>query len=260
MSNTQSNVLAVRNMLGGVNIEDALPDKRMTAERFARVAMTSLQTNEALARCQPRTIVACLVECAQLGLMPDAALGEAYLVPFSGNATLIIGYRGLLKLARQSGDISTIHAYPVHEGDLFKWYLGMDPNVIHTPDYENPQREQRPITHVYAVAKFKDGGAQFIVMTHAEIEAVRKRSRSGNNGPWKTDWIPMALKTVLRRLCKTLPMSTVAARAMHVDEMADMGKQALTVPAEIVREVEVPQDDLPDIDPNTGEVVPPPSE
>ena len=239
-SNANSNTLAVRNMLGGVNIEDALPDKRVTAERFMRVAMTSLQTNTQLARCKPRTIVACIVECAQLGLMPDAALGEAYLVPFGDKCTLIIGYRGLMKLIRQSGDISTLHAYPVHEGDLFKWYLGLEPNVVHTPDSQNEGREQRPVTHVYAVAKFRDGGTQFCVMTHKEIEAIRARSRSGKSGPWKTDWIAMALKTVIRRLAKMLPMSTQAARAIEVDNLADMGTQRIVVPAEIVKEVEPP--------------------
>jgi recombination protein RecT len=253
VSNAQSNVLAVRNMLGGVNLAEALPDKRLTAERFARVAMTTLQTNDALARCHPRTIVACLVECAQLGLMPDAALGEAYLVPFKGNAVLIIGYRGMLKLIRQSGDISTVFAYAVHEGDLFKYYLGLEPNIVHTPDYDNPKRESNPITHVYAVAKFKDGGSQFVVMTKAEVESIRGRSRSGSKGPWQTDYVAMALKTVIRRLAKTLPMSTNANRAIHVDEQADRGEQRIEVPAEIVKDAVVqiegeqrePIDDIP---------------
>lgn len=266
MSNSAtSNVLAVRNMLGGVDLATALPDPRLTAERFMRVAMTTLQTNEALSRCSPRSIVACLVESAQLGLMPDAAMGEAYLVPFKGNAKLIIGYRGLVKLVRQSGEISTIHAYSVREGDLFKWYLGLNPNVVHTPDFENTNRDNEPITYVYAVAKFRDGGTQFVVMNANEIESIRARSRAGDRGPWVTDYEAMALKTVVRRLAKMLPMSTLAERAMALDGAADAGTQDLNVPQELIRPKVVeatldPKDDLPDIDPNTGEVVPPPSQ
>jgi recombination protein RecT len=253
-SNANSNVLAVRNMLGGVDLDTALPDPRLTGERFMRVAMTTLQTNAQLARCKPRSIVACIVECAQLGLMPDAALGEAYLVPFGDKATLIIGYRGLMKLIRQSGEISTIHAYAVHEGDAFKWYLGLEPNVVHTPDYESEDREQAPVTHVYAVAKFKDGGTQFCVMTYKEVEAIRARSRAGKSGPWKTDWIAMALKTVIRRLAKMLPMSTAAARAIEVDNTADMGTQRIEVPDAVVKDAQdvafdIPDDDIPEREP-----------
>jgi recombination protein RecT len=53
----------------------------------------------------------------------------------------------------------------------------------------------------------KDGSRQACVMSRDEIESVRKRSRSGQSGPWATDWCEMAKKTVFRRLSKWLVLS-----------------------------------------------------
>jgi len=63
------------------------------------------------------------------------------------------------------------------------------------------------VTHVYAVARLKDGGIQREVMTTAEVEKIRKKSRAGQSGPWKEHWDEMAKKTVIRRLVKLLPIS-----------------------------------------------------
>lgn len=234
MDEAQSNILAVRKKMAQVDLTAAIPDRRLTAERFIRVALTTLQTNTQLARCEPRTIVAALVESAQLGLMPDASMGEAYLVPYGRQAKLIIGYRGMIKLMRQSGEVSEIHAFPVHEGDAFSYRLGTDPRIDHFP-LDEPDRDSKPITHVYAVIRFKDGGTQFCVMGKEEVDKIRSRSRAGKSGPWQTDYIAMALKTVLRRLAKMVPMSTLAERAMVLNDSADTGEQSLTIPKHLLK-------------------------
>ena len=80
----------------------------------------------------------------------------------------------------------------------------------------------------YAVARLKDGGYQFEVMSRAEIEQVRKKSKAGSSGPWVEHWDEMAKKTVLRRLCKLLPSSIELARAVAMDEATDAGVAAHT--------------------------------
>lgn len=252
MDSTQSNILAVKRDLARIDLQNALPDPRMTAERFTRIALTTLRTNSYLARCSPPSILAALVESAQLGLMPDAAMGEAYLVPYGSEAKLIIGYRGMIKLMRQSGEVSEVHAFPVHEGDHFQWRLGTDPSIDHVP-LDEPDRASRDITHVYAVVKFKDGGSQFCVMTAEEVEAIRKRSRAGNKGPWQTDYVAMALKTVIRRLAKMIPMSTLAERAMAISDAADTGEQRLRVPADLVKDDPEPATIDVEIEPEEGD-------
>jgi recombination protein RecT len=236
---------------------------------MARIVMTALRTVPKLAECTPASFLGCVIQCAQLGLEPCTPLGHAYLIPFMNRklggheATLIIGYRGFIELARRSGQVSNVYAYPVKDGDEFRYQLGTKRMVHHIPS-EDPGRESRPITHVYAVAAIKGGEPEFQVLTRAQIEARRKRSRAANNGPWVTDYEPMALKTGVRALAPWIPQSPEFARAIVLDETADRGGQMAELDEETKHillstgvaargELEAPAEDF---DPETGEVAP----
>jgi recombination protein RecT len=205
-------------------IEMALP-RHLHVERLIRTALTSFSTTPGLLDCTPRSLLGAVIQCAQLGLEPGT-LGMAYLIPFKNTKAgttevqFIPGYRGLLTLARRSGDISTIDAHCVYAGDAFSYKYGLDPKLDHTPT-DKPERGV--ITHVYAVARLKDGGWQFGVMTKAEVDSHRDRySRAAKSGPWQTEYPEMAKKTVLRRLCKLLPASVELQTAVSLDERAEL--------------------------------------
>jgi recombination protein RecT len=204
-------------------IKAALP-RHMTPERLARIVTTEIRKVPKLAECTPVSFFGAVIQCAQLGLEPGNALGHAYLLPYGRDVQLIIGYRGMIDLARRSGQIVSIDARAVYEGDRFECRLGLDPHIEHEPDWSNPNRTKgEKLQFVYAVAKLKDGGIQFDVMSRAEVEGIRSRSKAGNNGPWKTDYQAMALKTVVRRLFKFLPVSIEMQTAVGIDERAEMG-------------------------------------
>lgn len=217
-------------------IKAALP-RHMTAERMARIATTEMRKVPKLGACDPMSFLGAVIQCAQLGLEPGNALGHAYILPFDkrekvGNqwrtvrteAQVIIGYRGMIDLARRSGQIVSIDARAVYEGDKFECLLGLDPKINHEPDWQNVNRaDPAKLRFVYAVAKLKDGGVQFDVMSRAEVEGIRARSKSADNGPWVTDFPAMALKTVVRRLFKFLPVSIEIQRAVGLDELAEAG-------------------------------------
>lgn len=197
----------------------ALP-RHLSADRMLRIAMTSVQRTPELMSCNQMSLIGAIIQAAQLGLEPDGVLGHAYLVPFKSACTLIVGYKGLIDLARRSGQLSTIYARVVHQKDQFEYSYGLDETLKHIPSTdENPG----DIAYAYAVAKMKDGSQQFECMTRREIDAIRKRSPAGNEGPWVTDFAEMAKKTILRRLCKMLPASVELARAVALDERADLG-------------------------------------
>lgn len=206
----------------------ALP-KSMTADRLTRIVMTECRKAPALLKCAPESFYGAVLQCAALGLEPGSALGHCYLLPFGNgkdkqgrpNAQLIIGYRGMIDLARRSGQIVSLSAYCVHEQDTFNYKLGLDPDIEHIPA---SVADRGKVTHVYAVAKLKGGGVQFEVMSRAEIEAVRKTSKAGTSGPWSSHWDEMAKKTVIRRLFKYLPVSIEAVRAVEIDEKSDRGE------------------------------------
>lgn len=175
--------------------------KHISSDRMARIVTTVIRKTPALADANMQSFLGAVVQCSQLGLEPGGALGHAYLLPFGNgkakdgksNVQLIIGYRGMIDLARRSGQIISISARAVREGDDFHYEYVLTENLKHTLKTD----ESSPITFVYAVARLKDGRVQFEVMTFNQIESVRKQSKAGDNGPWKTHWEGMAKKQLL---------------------------------------------------------------
>lgn len=184
-------------------IEKALP-AHLDATRVARIAVTLIGTNPALAACTPESFLGALMTASQLGLEPGP-LGEAYLVPYGKQVTFIPGYRGLIKLAYQSGMVLDIAAHVVRANDDFEFAHGLQPYLHHKPAWGTPRGEA---VGVYAVANLATGRQPFIVLDHGQVEAIRRRSKASKNGPWVTDWDAMARKTAIRQLARWLPMST----------------------------------------------------
>lgn len=242
----------------------ALP-RHMTADRLARIATTEIRKTPALAKASQESFLGAIMQCAQLGLEPGSALGHAYLLPFGNgkdkynrsNVQLIIGYRGMIDLARRSGQIVSLSARAVYERDEFHFEYGLHEDLKHVP-YEDG--DAGALTHVYAVARLKDGGVQFEVMSRKQIEAIRAQSKAGNNGPWATHFEEMAKKTVIRRLFKYLPVSIEMQTAIGLDEQAEAGKdqhnEALIIEGEY-ENVDTPEtvaETVENVNTETGEV------
>jgi recombination protein RecT len=193
-------------------------------DRLKMVALGAFTRTPALWTCDPVSIARSIVEAGQLGLEPTGLLGGAYLVPRRGQCTLLVGYRGLVMLAKRSGEVSRVEARVVREHDTFDYGYGLEPYLDH-----HPSRDADPgnYTAAYAVIVFRDAGRQFDVMSYAEIEAIRKRSASPGDGPWVTDWPEMAKKTALRRLLKLAPLTIqVAAQLDEIDPEVRPGPSA----------------------------------
>lgn len=206
-------------------ISAALP-QHVSADRMARIALTEVRKTPKLLDCNPQSLFGAIIQCSQLGLEPGNALGHAYLLPFRNkqqgttDVQLIIGYKGMLALARNSGQINSITARDVYEQDQFHYEFGLHEDLKHVPSED---ADRGDLTHVYAVAHLAGGGVQWDVMTRSEVEAIRKQSKSGDSGPWKTHFPEMAKKSVIRRLFKYLPVSVEIQKAAGLDEMADAG-------------------------------------
>ncbi|WP_395119678.1 recombination protein RecT [Rhodanobacter sp. FW102-FHT14D06] len=223
----------------------ALP-KHMTADRLARIALTEIRKVPKLAQCDQTSFLGAIMQVAALGLEPGGALGHAYLIPFDKRGKvggewrvigtevqLIIGYRGMIDLARRSGQIVSLSARIVYAKDKFSYTFGLDETLEHVP-YEGTDPGE--MTHVYAVAKLVGGGVQFEVMSRAKVEQTRDGSqgyqaavksaekyKKAVDSPWSNHFDEMAKKTVIRQLFKYLPVSIEIQRAVGLDEQADAG-------------------------------------
>lgn len=196
--------------------------KHLNADRMARIAATEVRKNKALLNTEPTSFLGSVMQAAQLGLEPGSALGQAYLVPYGNQCQLIIGYKGMIDLARRSGQVLSLNAYAVREGDDFNFQLGLKPDIHHVPSLE-ADRINKPITYVYAVATLKGGGYQFEVMSRAEVEAVKAKAKSKNI--WTNYFEEMAKKTVIRRLFKYLPVSIEALEITNADAKREAGEK-----------------------------------
>jgi recombination protein RecT len=199
----------------------ALP-RLMDEKRFARILITECKANQGLMRADHFSLAAAVMRAAQVGLEPGP-LGHCYLLPFRDSKTgktlvqLIIGYKGIIDLARRSGQIESLYAEVVYDGDDFDYQLGLNRDLTHK---RTPGSNRDHITHSYAVARYKDGGFDFIVLDELDIAARRRRSKAADNGPWVTDYAAMARKSAVRALQPFLPLTVEAADAMKGDERA----------------------------------------
>jgi len=201
----------------------------LTPERFIRVALTVINRTPDLAKCTQESVFSCLLDCAALGIEPDGR--RAHLIPFRDKknnrtiCTLIIDYKGLIELARRSGDLSLWRAELVCDQDEFEYDRGAV--TRHKINFREPRGE---VYAVYSYARLKDGSEDYEVMTRAEVEAIRERSKAGKCGPWVTDWNEMAKKTVIRRHSKRLPLSAEFRDALEKDsDVLDLPANGYTV-------------------------------
>jgi recombination protein RecT len=188
----------------------ALP-KHLSPERFCRVAITALTRTPKLADCTQESLMKCLLDLSAFGLEPDGR--RAHLIPYKDQCTLVIDWKGLAELAMRSGIIAKLHADIVCENDAFSYNLGEI--TRHEIDFRKPRGEMYA---AYALAQTKTGEVFVAVLSKDEIDAVRKRSRSGSSGPWVTDYAEMAKKTAFRRLAKWLPLSAEFRDAQDRDD------------------------------------------
>lgn len=202
-------------------IRNMLPKLGLTPERLASICIQEARTTPALLECSVDSIVGAVLQAAQVGLEPGP-LGHAYLIPRyskktrSKECTFFISYKGALELARRSGTLKSIEAREVCETDEFRFRFGLEEELHHVP----ANGDRGPITHVYGIARFKDGGHYWTVMSRSDIDARGRRSETWGKewSPWKTDYAAMARKTVIRAMVPFLPLSTEVARTFAADE------------------------------------------
>lgn len=240
-------------------IKKALPSV-ITPERFTRMVLSALSSTPKLAECSPQSFLAAMMTAAQLGVEPNTALGQAYLLPYRNHGQMEcqfqLGYKGLIDLAYRSGEVSVIQAHTVCENDVFEYELGMDPKLRHVP----AKADRGEAVAYYAMFKTKDGGYGFEVMSVDDVQRHAQRySKSYGSGssPWRSNFDEMAKKTVLKRALKYAPLKSDFVRGVAQDETikAELSDEMYAVPDETVFEAEGEEIGSTAVDTETGEVI-----
>ena len=185
----------------------------------------ALQNNPNLADCNPQSLIRTMIDCASLGLELGGPLQHAYPVPYKGEITLQLGYRGILELARRSGELAGPPICQwVFERDQFEMDLADTQHPItHRPYLDGPRGEPRL---VYCLARFKDGGLHVDFMTHDDV--CEHGKKFGGPGPlWSKHFLEAGRKTIIKRAAKHWPISVDLARAIELDERP-IGEDAIS--------------------------------
>ncbi|PRE44162.1 recombinase RecT [Burkholderia multivorans] len=246
----------------------AVLPSHVSPDRMLKIALGALRTTPKLMECTVESLMGAVVQCSQLGLEPNTPLGHAYLIPFEKKkkvggewvtekveTQIVIGYKGLIDLARRSGQVVSIAAHAVYEHDHFDYAFGLNEKLEHKPAMSARGR----VIAFYAVAKLVGGGHAFEVMSAEQVNEIRdasqnyKFARDKSKTVWAQHYEEMGRKTVLRRLFKYLPVSIELASAAALDDVGASGRsQALDTVLD--GDYITPTDDEPDDD---GEIDPP---
>lgn len=205
--------------------------------QFVQVVMSEVKKNEKLLQAfqdNPSSMFASILAGAEIGLIPSDMIGEFYLIPrnmkqknggYKLCVTPLIGYKGLVNILLRSGDITRIHTEVVYDGDVFEPSYGLEPNIVHKPNFQVPRTADK-ITHAYAVAKNKLGEYQFVVLSRSEITAIKNMSKYENDLYFNDSKNPnrwMERKAALIQLSKLLPKDYYSKKAIGMDNMMEGG-------------------------------------
>lgn len=223
----------------------AVCDDENKVTALVTMACKAISENDFLAkvaRSNPVSVQTALIEALQLDLMIDGTLGEAYLVPYGGQSPAVQlqpGYLGLKRLAFQSGSVVDVDMGTICEGEErgvdWDFQQGRDVDFWRRPKLE---KHEAGWSHAFAYAHLINGGFRAVVWSFEQVQAhvnkyVSPNARARPDHLWKSNSRRYAEKTVVRDLCKLLPLARSASMLVQRDEyretMSDRIKDGDTI-------------------------------
>lgn len=183
-------------------------------QREAMFAFQMIGKKSDLQKCQPASIKNAIINVASVGLSLNPATALAYLVPRKDEACLDISYRGLLKIATDSGSVKYAKPEIVRSLDLFE-YNGPFSAPTHKFNPFAKEDERGQVIGVYCIAVLHDG-VMVETMSMEEVNKVKASSKAGSNGPWVSWPEEMIKKTIIKRAYKMWPRTERLATAISV--------------------------------------------
>jgi recombination protein RecT len=234
----------------------ALPS-HVDSGRFLRAALTALNTVPKLAECTQQSILAGLMQSAQLGLEVADVRGQAYLIPRYDSrdrcmkASFQLGYRGMIDLAARGG--ITVDVDEICANDAYDYQRGTKPFLFHKPALT----DRGAVLAYYAVATFADGRPpSFVIMGRDEVAKHRDNFASSKSkdgaiyGPWVDHFDAMARKTVIRQLLNYLPATVELRQAVAIETEATEVRTPVAASYMPPVTPAIPEN----VDPDTGEI------
>ena len=194
-----------------------------SAKAYIGSVLITVSASTELQECTPQSIAIQAMRAATLGLSCDPDMKQAHLVPFKNwktkqkEATLIIHWKGLVKMASQTGEYEYINVADIYEGETVT-----EDRISGLHTVTGMKTSERVIGRL---ASFKTlaGYRKSVYMTTEQIhEHAKKHSRSYDNdkSAWKDPKkLPdMERKTPMRQLMSWAKLSPLALAIISHDD------------------------------------------
>lgn len=196
-------------------------------------ALSGIYADENVSKCTTSSLLACAYTIAKLGLEVEKVLGQVYVIPYSGVATIQIGYKGFLELGRRSGVVLAVETEIVYDCDKFeRWTDENGKHFRHIPDDDRGPNAKPKL--VYCSSQIAGGArSQVEFMPWFEIQKIKAAVLARGKSPaWTANEFEMARKTAVRRASKYWPQSPELGRAVHIDEQLERGEPQMLAEVE----------------------------
>lgn len=225
----------VKKILDAYNplIANVLP-RHVTPEKLIQVSTLIVSRNQDLKKCTTKSLIGAIMGAGVSGLDLNPALGQAYLIPRwnsktrENEANFQIGYQGYVQLMQQSGRVQTVYAEVVRENDEFRVSYGLDPDIKHVPNIDDPGE----LKYAYAVVKFKDGGHVFRVLNRRQVMARKNKSMAKDSkfSPWNDEDFEeeMWRKSAILAVRKYVPVDTDPERSLRFQNALTLDDKTVT--------------------------------
>lgn len=178
----------------------------------SQFAMQAISGNDYMQKATPESIQNSVINVASVGLTLNPADGYAYLVPeYNTQAKRVecqlrISFKGLIKLATDSGSIKWVKAEVVRKNDQFT-YRG----PCEKPDHQmEPFAERGEPVGVYCIAKTIEDDFLTDVMSWEEVQKIQACAKTQN--VWQKWPEEMAKKAIIKRAQKQWPKTQRSAQ------------------------------------------------
>jgi len=172
------------------------------------------------------SFVRACVNAAVVGLVPGAALGHCYFIPYTMNRgkqgefvaiQYIPGYRGFLELGFASGFLVQCDPEVVLAKEEIRRWHDAKPRIEHTiPIPRGQQVARENLVGAYCTYQTRHGGDGLVYLEREDILKVDTK-----RNVWKSDFGAMVLKCPIRRASKLWRLTRQLAYAVDLDERAE---------------------------------------
>ena len=187
--------------------------------RFISTTKNAIQTHPSqkkLLEADRKSLFLSIQKCCADGLVLDGR--EAALVIRGGKVSYEPMVQGLIRLARNSGEISKIDSEIVYANDEFSFKPGRDLQPDFEPEWKLPPSERGPAVLAYAVIHLKSGDPIVRIMHEERIMQIANQTPNKNNYSQKsahfTEWWR---KTVIKNALKYAPKSNEIDKFLNED-------------------------------------------